>query len=88
MDLKIKPAASCKYDLIALGDCMIRLSPPGHGRVEFAPSLEVWVGGIFGECDGEDAQPGRNCSLFRVHLAGEVFGRHLAPYLPGPPPPR
>ncbi|HRK31261.1 MAG TPA: sugar kinase [Tepidisphaeraceae bacterium] len=45
MDLKIKPAASCKYDLIALGDCMIRLSPPGHGRVEFAPSLEVWVGG-------------------------------------------
>ena len=24
---------------------MIRLSPPGHGRVEFANSLEVWVGG-------------------------------------------
>lgn len=45
MSLKIKDASSCKYDLIALGECMIRLSPPGHGRVEFAPMLEVWVGG-------------------------------------------
>jgi hypothetical protein len=50
--------------------------------------LEVWVGGTFGECDGEEAQPGRNCSLFRIQLAGEIFGRHLAPYLPSPPPPR
>ena len=24
---------------------MIRLSPPGHGRLEYANSLEVWVGG-------------------------------------------
>jgi 2-dehydro-3-deoxygluconokinase len=24
---------------------MIRLSPTGHGRIEFAPALEVWVGG-------------------------------------------
>jgi 2-dehydro-3-deoxygluconokinase len=24
---------------------MIRLSPPGYGRIEFAPTLEVWVGG-------------------------------------------
>jgi len=45
MPLKVKPAAECKFDLIALGDCMIRLSPPGYGRVEFAPALEVWVGG-------------------------------------------
>lgn len=35
----------CKYDLVALGECMIRLSPPQHGRIEFAPMLEVWVGG-------------------------------------------
>lgn len=45
MPLNIKPANTCKYDLLALGECMIRLSPPGHGRVEFAPMLEVWVGG-------------------------------------------
>ena len=45
MSLKIRDAASCKYDLVALGESMIRLSPPGHGRVEFAPMLEVHVGG-------------------------------------------
>src|ERR1700761_3670650 len=43
--MNIKSKDSCKYDLVALGECMIRLSPPGHGRVEFSPTLEVWVGG-------------------------------------------
>lgn len=45
MGLKVKPASSCALDLVALGECMIRLSPAGHGRIEFAPALEVWVGG-------------------------------------------
>lgn len=45
MALNIRDAASCELDLLALGECMIRLSPPGHGRVEFASQLEVWVGG-------------------------------------------
>jgi 2-dehydro-3-deoxygluconokinase len=45
MSLKVKPAESCQFDLVALGECMIRLSPAGHGRIEFAPTLEVWVGG-------------------------------------------
>ncbi|MGH7213270.1 MAG: sugar kinase [Tepidisphaeraceae bacterium] len=43
--LKIRDAASSKFDLMSLGECMIRLSPPGHGRIEFANALEVWVGG-------------------------------------------
>lgn len=43
--LKIRPAAACKYDLLSLGECMIRLSPPGYGRIEFSPTLEVHVGG-------------------------------------------
>lgn len=43
--LKIRDAKDCKYDLVALGECMIRLSPPGYGRIEFAPTMEVWVGG-------------------------------------------
>src|ERR1700709_2117089 len=30
---------------MSLGECMVRLSPPGHGRIEFSPTLEVWVGG-------------------------------------------
>jgi 2-dehydro-3-deoxygluconokinase len=43
--LKIKDAKDCRYDLVSLGECMIRLSPPAYGRIEFAPMLEVWVGG-------------------------------------------
>ena len=45
MALTVKSADACEFDLVALGECMIRLSPPGHGRIEFAPELEVWVGG-------------------------------------------
>src|SRR3972149_7240847 len=45
MGLQVKAAEKYEFDLVALGECMIRLSPPEHGRIEFAPSLEVWVGG-------------------------------------------
>jgi 2-dehydro-3-deoxygluconokinase len=45
MGLQVKSADKCAFDLVALGECMIRLSPPEHGRIEFAPTLEVWVGG-------------------------------------------
>jgi 2-dehydro-3-deoxygluconokinase len=34
-----------KYDLVSLGESMIRLSPQGHGRIEFADTYEIWVGG-------------------------------------------
>lgn len=43
--LNIKPAEECQYDLVTLGEAMIRLSPPGHGRIEYATMFEVWVGG-------------------------------------------
>jgi 2-dehydro-3-deoxygluconokinase len=43
--MNIPYAISCEIDLLALGECMVRLSPPGHGRIEFSPTLEVWVGG-------------------------------------------
>src|SRR4051794_19735452 len=43
--MKIRAAGDCRFDLMSLGECMIRLSPPGHGRIEFANLLEVWVGG-------------------------------------------
>src|SRR6476660_7325348 len=43
--MKIRDAKECKFDLVSLGECMLRLSPPQHGRIEFAPLLEVWVGG-------------------------------------------
>lgn len=45
MSLNIRPATECEIDLVSLGECMLRLSPPGHGRIEFANALEVEVGG-------------------------------------------
>ena len=42
--LDIKPASSCKYDLIALGEIMLRLDP-GEGRVRTAREFKVWEGG-------------------------------------------
>ena len=43
--MKIKEAKDSRFDLLSLGESMVRLSPPGHGRIEFSPTLEVWVGG-------------------------------------------
>jgi 2-dehydro-3-deoxygluconokinase len=45
MAIQVKDGAKCKFDILALGECMVRLSPPGHGRIEFARTLEVEVGG-------------------------------------------
>jgi 2-dehydro-3-deoxygluconokinase len=45
MPIPLRDAAKCKYDVVALGECMVRLSPPGHGRIEFARALELDVGG-------------------------------------------
>src|SRR3954449_731142 len=45
MSLNLKPKEATQLDLVSLGECMIRLSPPGHGRIEFSNLLEVWVGG-------------------------------------------
>lgn len=45
MTLNIKSQQSCKFDLVSLGECMIRLSPPGHQRIELTPYFEAWVGG-------------------------------------------
>jgi 2-dehydro-3-deoxygluconokinase len=42
--LNIKPAGSCRYDLVALGEVMLRLDP-GEGRVRTAREFKVWEGG-------------------------------------------
>jgi len=42
--LDIKPADSCRYDLISLGEIMLRLDP-GEGRVQTARTFRLWEGG-------------------------------------------
>jgi 2-dehydro-3-deoxygluconokinase len=45
MTLAVPEKADRAYDLVSLGETMVRLSPPGHERIEFARQMEVWVGG-------------------------------------------
>ena len=45
MALRIRSSAECQLDVLTLGECMIRLSPPGHQRLELTPYFEAWVGG-------------------------------------------
>lgn len=42
--LQIKPAGSCAYDLVALGEIMLRFDP-GEGRIRCARQFKVWEGG-------------------------------------------
>jgi 2-dehydro-3-deoxygluconokinase len=43
-DLAIRPAADVRWDLVALGEVMLRLDP-GEGRIATARSFRVWEGG-------------------------------------------
>ena len=43
-DLSIRPAAECRYDLVALGEIMLRFDPGEH-RIRTARSFRVWEGG-------------------------------------------
>jgi 2-dehydro-3-deoxygluconokinase len=45
MGLKIKTDQETEFDVLSLGECMIRLSPPGHQRIELTPVLEAYAGG-------------------------------------------
>ncbi len=42
--LEIKSAADCRYDLLALGEIMLRLDP-GDSRIHTTRSFRVWEGG-------------------------------------------
>src|SRR5437762_8574098 len=42
--LNIKPKENCRWDLMSLGEVMLRLDP-GHGRVATTRSFQVWEGG-------------------------------------------
>ena len=42
--LEPRPAGECRYDLVALGEVMLRLDP-GEGRIRTARSFRAWEGG-------------------------------------------
>jgi len=41
--LSLKPAENCRYDIISLGEIMLRLDP-GDGRIHTAREFKVWEG--------------------------------------------
>lgn len=42
--MKIKPAEVCRYDIVSLGEVMLRLDP-GEGRISTARTFQAWEGG-------------------------------------------
>ena len=42
--MRIKQAEACRYDIVALGEVMLRLDP-GEGRIRAARTFQVWEGG-------------------------------------------
>lgn len=42
--LDLRPAADCRYDIVSLGEVMLRLDP-GEGRIRTARSFRAWEGG-------------------------------------------
>jgi 2-dehydro-3-deoxygluconokinase len=44
MTISVKPAAECRYDILSLGEVMLRLDP-GEGRIRTAREFRAWEGG-------------------------------------------
>ena len=44
MAIQLRDQSLCKYDLLALGEIMLRLDP-GEGRIRCAREFKVWEGG-------------------------------------------
>jgi 2-dehydro-3-deoxygluconokinase len=42
--IDVRPAAECRYDLVSLGEVMLRLDP-GEGRIRTAREFRAWEGG-------------------------------------------
>jgi 2-dehydro-3-deoxygluconokinase len=42
--MRIRPESECRYDLVALGEVMLRLDP-GEGRIRSTRSFRAWEGG-------------------------------------------
>lgn len=42
--IELRPAAECQYDILSLGEVMLRLDP-GEGRIRTARQFQAWEGG-------------------------------------------
>ena len=72
--LNVKPAESCKYDCISLGEVMLRLDP-GEGRIRNAREFKAWEGGgEYNVTRGLRKCFGMNCAVV-TSLASNDIGK-------------
>ncbi len=43
--LNVKPKEDCTYDILSMGEVMLRLDP-GEGRIRTSRNFRVWEGGV------------------------------------------
>ncbi len=65
-----------QFDVMTFGETMLRLSPPGFGRIEMADSFEVRVGGSESNTAVALAQLGRKVSWWSK-LVDDPLGRRI-----------
>ena len=74
--MQIKPADQCRFDILSLGEVMLRLDP-GSGRVRTARSFDVYEGGgEYNVARGLSRCFGQRASLVTALVDNEV-GRLL-----------
>jgi 2-dehydro-3-deoxygluconokinase len=70
--LAFRPAEECAYDLVSLGEVMLRLDP-GEERIRTARSFRVWEGG--GEYNV--ARGLRRCFGLRTAIVTALCDNHI-----------
>ena len=80
MALNLKPASDCRFDLVSLGEVMLRLDP-GDTRIHTARTFQVWEGG--GEYNV--ARGLKRCFGLRTAIVTAFVDNPVGRLLAGPP---
>ena len=74
MPVEVRPAADCRWDVVALGEVMLRLDP-GEGRIATARTFRAWEGGgEYNVARGLRRAFGQRCAVVTA-LADNAVGR-------------
>ena len=85
--LEIRPKNECRWDLVSLGEIMLRLDP-GESRVRTTRSFQVWEGGgEYNVARGLRRCFGMRTAVVTAFADNEVEGLDELPDAPPPPPP-
>ena len=78
--LNVKAAANCRWDIVSLGEVMLRLDP-GEGRIHTTRAFKVWEGGgEYNVCRGARRCFGLRASVVTA-LADNPVGRLVEDFI-------